>query len=526
MTIADITKNLPLLLVTALLFALIGWWLRGRRKTVPAATATPASLKSSAGPSNSERQRLREVEAKLRTCESAAESAGAALASLKKTSVALTEHEVLRAELEIARTNAAALDTQLKKSREIQAGLQAQANDAGKKVQARAITLENDLAAARTDIQRLKTLSEPNTEGMKRLEAEIETVRTRLRAVEAQLAERNAELNAQKASALAATVRPPRTVAARETSPGGALNLLGVESTPVPASPVNEAAPTPAYAPSGSSTKAESAAASRAASEKIPSASGASSLSVKATGASTPSSSNFSSSIPPAAITTTAAPTPASASAAASAATLAPASTPARAAVPANSAPSVPPAPSALSAPSTAKTPDLDTPVVAAQAAIVPPVAAIVAAAPRVADLVSAATSTAPDSKSDPIPASAAVAKAVQPGSTNREATELPTDTGALPLPGQAAKPEALLSPPISAVDSKEPVAAVRSVSSSPGAATQQELPLLKLTFADTILPEDSILENPVAGFAATHPALAVPTDDEVVGVESPPGAA
>ena len=169
--------------------------------------------------------------------------------------------------------------------------------------------------------------------------------------------------------------------------------------------------------------------------------------------------------------------------------------------------------------------------MVAAQAAIVPPVAAIVAAAPRVADLVSAATSTAPDSKSDPIPASAAVAKAVQPGSTNREATELPTDTGALPLPGlplpgQEAKPGALLSPPTSAVDSKEPVAAVRSVSSSPGAATQQELPLLKLTFADTILPEDSILENPVAGFAATHPALAVPTDDEVVGVESPPGAA
>ena len=345
MTIADITKNLPLLLVTALLFALIGWWLRGRRKTVPAATATPASLKSSAGPSNSERQRLREVEAKLRTCESAAESAGAALASLKKTSVALTEHEALRTELEIARTNAAALDTQLKKSREIQAGLQAQANDAGKKVQARAITLENDLAAARTDIQRLKTLSEPNTEGMKRLEAEIETVRTRLRAVEAQLAERNAELNAQKASALAATVRLPRTVAARETSPGGALNLLGVES------------------------------------------------------------------------------------------------------------------------------------------------------------------------KSDPIPASAAVAKAVQPGSTNREATELPTDTGALPLPGQAAKPEALLSLPTSAVDSKEPPA-VRSVSSSPGAATQQELPLLKLTFADTILLEDSLPENPVAGFAATHPVISASADD------------
>lgn len=226
MTSAELTKLFPILLPTAALFALIGWWLRGKKK-VPA--AAPVASKSAA-PSNSERQKLRDTEAKLRAAESAVQAAQGELASLRLASVGKTQHDSLSAELDTLRTTNASLETQLRKSRDVQAALQAQTNDAGKKNQTRAFTLENELAAARTEIQRLKALSDPNTDGMKRLEGEIEIVRTRLRAVEAQLSERNAELNALKARALSSTARPPRTIAASNHTPGAPLNLLGFEA--------------------------------------------------------------------------------------------------------------------------------------------------------------------------------------------------------------------------------------------------------------------------------------------------------
>ena len=67
MTTAELSKLLPILLPTAAVFALIGWWLRGKKK-VPAAAVSTAT--KTATPSNSERQRLRDVEGKLRTTES------------------------------------------------------------------------------------------------------------------------------------------------------------------------------------------------------------------------------------------------------------------------------------------------------------------------------------------------------------------------------------------------------------------------------------------------------------------------
>ncbi len=242
MTSAEFSQLLPVLVPTAAVFALMGWWFRGKRKTAPAANVAPP--KSATAPSNSERQRLRDLESKLRTAESALATAQGELAALHKSSVARSGHEALQAELDAARTSIAALEGQLKKSRDVQATLQAQTNDAGKKTQARAIGLENELSSARNEILRLKALADPNTDGMKRLETEIETVRTRLRAVEAQLAERNAELNAQKARALATTTRAPRTIAAQNTAPGAALNLLGVEpaslALPTPPEPAEE----------------------------------------------------------------------------------------------------------------------------------------------------------------------------------------------------------------------------------------------------------------------------------------------
>lgn len=255
------TQLLPYLLPTAGLFALIGWWLRGK-KAVPAAAAASTSAAKSAAPSPSERQRLRDLEAKLRASESAAAAAAEQIKTLTTTSVPKAQHDTLAAELETTRTNASALEVQLRKSRDVQATLQAQANEAGKKIQARAITLENELSTARTEIQRLLALSGPNTDGMKRLEGEIETVRTRLRAVESQLAERNAELNALKASALATTARAPRTIAPRSTTPGASLDLLGFDLTPAapesaPASP-NTSAPATDAPPAAATATLES----------------------------------------------------------------------------------------------------------------------------------------------------------------------------------------------------------------------------------------------------------------------------
>jgi predicted flap endonuclease-1-like 5' DNA nuclease/predicted nucleic acid-binding Zn-ribbon protein len=227
MTTAELSKLLPILLPTAACFALIGWWLRGKKKIPVAAVSTTAKV---ATPSNSERQRLREVEGKLRTTESTLSAAQSELSALRATSVPQATHAALAAELETARTNASALEVQLKKSRDVQTTLQAQANDAGKKIQARAIGLENELSAARTEILRLKALADPNTDGLKRADAEIETIRTRLRAVEAQLAERNAEVNAQKARSLSTTARAPRTIAASAAVAGAPLNLLGFDT--------------------------------------------------------------------------------------------------------------------------------------------------------------------------------------------------------------------------------------------------------------------------------------------------------
>jgi predicted flap endonuclease-1-like 5' DNA nuclease len=48
--------------------------------------------------------------------------------------------------------------------------------------------------------------------------------------VEAQLAERNAEVNAQKARSLSTTARAPRTIAASAAVAGAPLNLLGFDT--------------------------------------------------------------------------------------------------------------------------------------------------------------------------------------------------------------------------------------------------------------------------------------------------------
>ncbi len=231
MTTPEFSQLLPFLLPCAAAFALLGWWLRGK-KAAPTTPAAPAAKTNAASPS--ERQRLRDLEARLRTSESTLQSSQAELQSLRSSSVPQAQLQALQTEFDTARTNLAALEIQLRKSREVQTNLQSQANDAGKKIQARAITLENELAATRREIQRLQTLAQPSNEGIKRLEAEVDSVRTRLRAVEAQLAERNAEISAIQARALATTTRPPRTIASSATLPGQALNLLGVEPTPAP----------------------------------------------------------------------------------------------------------------------------------------------------------------------------------------------------------------------------------------------------------------------------------------------------
>ena len=105
MTTAELSKLLPILLPTAACFALIGWWLRGKKKIPVAAVSTAAKV---ATPSNSERQRLRDVEGKLRTTESTLSAAQSELSALRATSVPQATHAALAAELETARTHASA----------------------------------------------------------------------------------------------------------------------------------------------------------------------------------------------------------------------------------------------------------------------------------------------------------------------------------------------------------------------------------------------------------------------------------
>jgi len=147
-------KLLGLLSLTAVLFAIFGWWLRCK---LCKCGATKAELDAATA-------RAGQLEARVSKAESEAKSSAAALASLKDSAVdrktAAAELDAVQRSLTAEKEINASLSTQLKKAREATIAAEARINDAGKSLQARAFDLENQLTKAREEANRAQQSAE------------------------------------------------------------------------------------------------------------------------------------------------------------------------------------------------------------------------------------------------------------------------------------------------------------------------------------------------------------------------------
>ena len=141
-------KLFGLLSLTALLFALFGWWLRCKLCKCGATKAELDAAKSN----------VSNLEARISKAESDAKSSAAALASLKESAIdrktATAEVEALQRAVATEKELNNNLNTLLKKAREATAASEAKITDTGKSVQARSFELENLLSKAREEANR------------------------------------------------------------------------------------------------------------------------------------------------------------------------------------------------------------------------------------------------------------------------------------------------------------------------------------------------------------------------------------
>lgn len=147
-------KLFGLLSLTAVLFAIFGWWLRCK---LCKCGATKAELDAATA-------RAGQLEARVSKAESEAKSSAAALASLKDSAVdrktAAAELDAVQRSLTAEKEINTSLSTQLKKAREATIAAEARINDAGKSLQARAFDLENQLTKAREETSRANQAAE------------------------------------------------------------------------------------------------------------------------------------------------------------------------------------------------------------------------------------------------------------------------------------------------------------------------------------------------------------------------------
>ncbi len=163
-----LAQVIPHLLVLAALAGAIGWAIRGKTAAPPPNPREPAP-----------RERPRS-DAALEQARAAQKSLKTDLETLRASSVPRTELEATTAELESTRQSlaaeqnrAAALDADLKKSRETIRQLSARTNEADKTRNDRAFALENELSKAREQLTLLQSRPDDTAE----LQTEIERLR-------------------------------------------------------------------------------------------------------------------------------------------------------------------------------------------------------------------------------------------------------------------------------------------------------------------------------------------------------------
>ncbi len=173
-----LAKILPLLALCALLFGIIGWWLRslfGNRSTEVQAVA--------AAPENTGKDRIKRLEEKLRLAEIDSKTAKHDYESLQKNSVPRSTLEETQRELhslqEIDSNHQKrifALESDLKKAQASIGALNASANEGDRLVKEKTFALENELSKTREQLARF----EGSTDQSSQLQAEIDRLRENL----------------------------------------------------------------------------------------------------------------------------------------------------------------------------------------------------------------------------------------------------------------------------------------------------------------------------------------------------------
>ena len=137
-------QQFVLLLITAGIFAVFGWWLRPKFQKIG---ATRAEVDAERGKNQTleDRARKAEAESKASTTE---------LAALKGSSVPRSELDAAKKALADEQTKSESLQVQLKKARELQIAAETRNTGASKGTQAQVFLLENELANIREQAAR------------------------------------------------------------------------------------------------------------------------------------------------------------------------------------------------------------------------------------------------------------------------------------------------------------------------------------------------------------------------------------
>ncbi|NJM37889.1 MAG: hypothetical protein HC845_08570 [Akkermansiaceae bacterium] len=177
-----IIKLLPLLAFCALVFGLIGWWLRSLLSGNQGANQEVQKVTNSSQ-DNASRARIRKLEEKLQKADGDYKSIKGSYEALQKSSVSTATLE--SAEQEIARLKEldlsnqkrlAAFEADTKKAQASIAALNANLNDADRQQKDRTFALENELSKTREQLSRFESGAGKDEE----YQAEIERLRESL----------------------------------------------------------------------------------------------------------------------------------------------------------------------------------------------------------------------------------------------------------------------------------------------------------------------------------------------------------
>ncbi len=193
------------LILAAVIFGFLGWWLRGLFSSPkPASSEEKGTHQSANSDANArDREKIKKLETQLKNSESALQAIRSQHDSLQKASApretldqAQQENAALKEAAAAAQKQAEALASDLKRAQATAATLNAKVNEGSKSQQAATLALQNDLAKTKEELARAST----GGAALADLKKELEQVRESL----AMANRSNSELRKSQATAAAA----------------------------------------------------------------------------------------------------------------------------------------------------------------------------------------------------------------------------------------------------------------------------------------------------------------------------------